>query len=89
MNSPAEWGDWLYININVVGEGFSTQLQFKKPLVDPYINSKPHSAITYSRGSAGTHSNDGGSGAFIMSSLGELFDEFLTDYLRVNEGDCQ
>ena len=42
-------------------------------------------ADTWKRGGAGTHGGDAG---FIMQSLSEKIDEFVLEYLRVNEEAC-
>ena len=66
---------YLYINVNVVGRGFSIS------------SGNRGLATTWDRGSAGTH---GGSGAnYILSSISRHMDEFLVEFLRVNEKACE
>ena len=76
---------YLYINVNVVGPAVAIDFSFKKLLHDDLsgLNGFGH---TWSRGKSGTH---GGSEEIILSSVGNLMDEFLVEYLRVNEKACE
>lgn len=77
---------YLYINVNVVGRGFSISLEFKKDVYD-LLSGNRGLATTWDRGSAGTH---GGSGAnYILSSISRHMDKFLVEFLRVNEKACE
>ena len=80
-----EWPDYLYLRTTVVGVAFSIDVQFKKPLVDPYVDAGKHFAVTWHKATTGTHSNDSG---YIISSIRESVDEFLVEYLRVNDKAC-
>ena len=62
----------------------STSLDYKKTLIDP-VSVEGGFATTWHRGSAGTH---GGDAAYIVSNVSEHLDQFLTEYLRVNEAAC-
>ncbi len=76
----------LYINVNVVGRGFSIRLEFKKDVYDP-LSGDTGVATTWNMGGAGTH---GGSEAnYILSSISRHMDEFLVEFLRVNEKACE
>ena len=73
---------YLYVNINVVGNAYSMSLSFKKLVEDPYsINLFP--ATTWRIGGTGT-----GDAAWILSHLSQMMDEFLVEYLKVNEEYC-
>ena len=74
----------LYININVTPRAFSVDVAFRKRVHDPLSNLW-NVAETWNTGITGTH---GGSGGYILQGLAELMDEFIDEYLRVNEQDC-
>lgn len=77
---------YLYINVNVVGRGFSIRLDFRKDVYDP-LSGNTGFAITWNTGGAGTH---GGSGAnYILSAISRHMDKFLVEFLRVNEKACE
>ncbi|MCY4127617.1 MAG: hypothetical protein OXG15_00085 [Gammaproteobacteria bacterium] len=76
---------YLYVNINVVGGAFNAKLSFRKPVNDPFTG-ELGTATTWTRAVTGTHGNSSG---FILSSLSELIDEFLVDFLRVNDEECR
>lgn len=76
----------LYINVNVVGQSHSIRLDFRKDVYDP-LSGNTGFAITWNTSGAGTH---GGSGAnFILSTISQYMDEFLVEFLRVNEKACE
>lgn len=76
------------VQVNVVEDAFGVQLELTKALYDKalYDSGLEFSgpAPTWSRWITGTHNYSGG-GAFILSALSQLMDEFLADYLRVNQ----
>ena len=80
-----EWPDYLYIRTTVVGPAFSIEVQFAKPLVDPYVDAGKQFATTWDTGKTGTHGNNS---EYIISSVREKVDEFLVEYLRVNDKAC-
>ena len=75
---------YLYIQVNVVGGGFSVILKYKKLVSDPLSGEEMYAA-TWDTGSTGTHSGNPG---FILSIASGLLDKFLVEYLRVNEEAC-
>ncbi len=75
----------LYINVNVAGRGFSIRLEFKKDVYDP-LSGDTGVATTWNTGGAGTH---GGNANYILSLLSQYMDEFLVEFLRVNEKACE
>lgn len=77
--------DWLYISTfgNKYGFTIVVELQSWSTLPD-YGISGP--AITWNRVAGGTH---GQSADFILSMISKLLDEFIVEYLRVNEKDCK
>ena len=76
--------DYLYINTNVVGKAFSIGVDFKQWLRKEEGWIIP--AITKNYNVTGTH---GGSSTYIMSAISGIVDEFIDDYLRVNENACK
>ena len=75
----------LYVNVNVVGRAFSWSLEFKKWVYD-FASESERSATTWDIGGTGTHGNDTG---YILSAISSVMDQFLVEYLRVNESACQ
>ena len=76
---------YLYIQVNVTRYAFNAKVNFNKHLYDP-ISKQMFTTITWSEAITGTHSQDSG---YILSHLYKLLDEFLVDYLRVNEKACE
>lgn len=74
----------LFIEVNVYSAAFSIEVAFFKRLFDPVSNQHGH-AKTVTYGATGTH---GGDGTYILQSLSKYIDQFIVDYLRVNEADC-
>ena len=78
--SPAE----LHVDVSVVGAAFGLNIEYRKSVVDKFGNG--NYAATWNNMIVGTH---GGNKNYIMSSLSEQLDKFLTEYLRVNEKTCE
>ncbi|MBT5991926.1 MAG: hypothetical protein HOG71_13835 [Bacteroidetes bacterium] len=74
---------YLYININMIGNSFKIDIDFKRQ-VDYYVDEEIYSvfAVTYSVGGSGTHS---GNKSFIVETLEEYLGIFILEYIRVNE----
>ena len=77
-------GAVLYINVGVLGPAVNLEVQYHKRLLD-LVAFEAGVAPTWRRGSLGTHGRDPG---FIVQSVSEKVDEFLVEYLRVNEEHC-
>lgn len=75
---------YLYINVNVLGRGFSMDVRYSKAVFDE-ASDDSGMAVTWQTGSLGTHGQDAG---FIVQALSQHLDRFLAEYLRVNESDC-
>ena len=75
---------YLYITTNVVGHGFSISVRYNKVLYDPLTDQRL-SATTWDTVVTGTHSGDA---SYILSSLSGRLDQFLVEFLRVNEEAC-
>ncbi len=80
-----EASHYLYININVHGGAFSLELAFKKLVRDP-ISRVTAFAVTWVVHSLGSYGNIGA--PFVLSTLSKYMDEFLAEFLRVNEKAC-
>ena len=78
-------GPYLYVNINTFSVAFSVKLEYNKLLFDAASGSA-YPATTWEVGSTGTH---GRNAEYIVSVLSGLLDQFLTEYLRVNEAACE
>lgn len=76
----------LEVNITIVGLAFGYTVQFFKGLSDP-ISKHFDWASTWMRGYTGTYGLSGGD--YILSSFSKSLDEFIVEYLRVNEKDCK
>ena len=79
-----EGDQYLYINVNVVERAFSISLRYNKQFYDP-LSDIVLEAITWTRGTTGIAGSGSG---FILSTASGLLDEFLVEYLRVNEAAC-
>ncbi len=76
---------YIYINVTVVGRAFSLSLKYDKMVRDIYTN-QLFAATTWDSGSAGTH---GGNAGYILSWVSQHMDQFLVEFLRVNEETCE
>ena len=74
----------LGVEINVVSGAFAVSMRYYKMLFDSVSGSSGF-AIAWLTGTTGTH---GSKSEFIVSSLSKSLDQFLTEYLRVNESAC-
>ncbi len=83
---PTRSALFLYVNVNVVGRAHSHSiaLEFNKRVHDP-LSGITSVATTWQTGSIGTN---GGYAGNVLSSVSEHIDEFLVEYLRVNEKAC-
>ena len=77
--------EYLYLNVNVFGKAFNVDLGFRKVVKDVMSGELNH-GTTWSTGSTGTHGRNPG---FIRSTVSEHTDEFIDEYLRVNEEACK
>ena len=75
---------YLYLNVNVFGAAFSIDLRFNKT-VDDVATDLRRQATTWQVGGTGTHGKNAG---YIRSAVSEFMDQFLVEYLRVNEEAC-
>ena len=75
----------LEVRVIVLGGAFSISMRYNKTLFDS-VSGKNSFAPTWDRSILGTHGQRGTE--YIVSGLSELLDEFLTEYLRVNEAAC-
>ena len=75
---------YLRIQAAVGKTAFSVRLEFKKWVSDP-LSGERIPAATWNTGSFGTHGGDSG---YILSTISEHLDEFLVEFLRVNEEAC-
>ena len=76
---------YIGVYVTAVRNAFSASLEFSKYLND---GSSKISwwAVTWEQAYTGTHSNDSG---YILSSISEMMESFLVEYLRVNEKACE
>ena len=80
---PGSGGAYLHIRVSVVERAFSIALEFRRWVLDP-VNDTSGSAATWHKGSIGTSID----ADHILSGVSRLLDEFLADYMRVNESHC-
>lgn len=82
----------LYVHVNSLSEGeaFSVDVEFKKRLSDwsrlpdPARSGEAGRATTWDTGSVGQGDAD-----YILSTVSQLTDRFIDEYLRVNASACQ
>ena len=75
---------FLTVTVTVVGAAFTVIVAYWKELRDSASGEIGY-ARTWYRGGAGTHGRDAG---YILSSVSQHTDEFIDEYLRVNEEAC-
>jgi len=78
--------DWTVLEtyVQIVGRAFHVNIQHRKVLRDP-PTSHLGIATTWERNTLGMH---GGDGEYVVGVVARHLDEFLDDYLRVNESAC-
>ena len=76
---------FLSVAVTVLGVAFNLNVQYFKQTVD-VASGESYASPTWGRTSTGTHSRDP---EFIVSALSGYMDQFLTEYLRVNEAACE
>ena len=74
----------LYIDVTVIASAFHIHLKYMKKLFDS-LSGERLLAVSWNTGSTGQHAGDSG---YILSSLSRYLDEFLVEFLRVNEAAC-
>ena len=77
--------EYLYVNVNVVGNAFNVSLEYKRWIEDIGHGEGAWASIWHV-GGAGTH---GSSDSYIMQIISEQIDEFILAYLEVNEQACE
>lgn len=75
---------YLYVNVNRVGNAHSIDLEFNKKVFDPRSKHSAY-ATTWSIGGTGTH---GQSSSFVISHVSEYIDTFIVEYFKANEPSC-
>ena len=75
---------FVRVYVQIVGSAFRTDLRYYK-MVKDLASSHENAATSWSTGSTGTHGRDSG---YILSTVSEHTDEFIDEYLRVNEEAC-
>ena len=86
----AEARPYLYVRVGMLisddrhGGAYTIEVSFNKHLRDGMLELEGF-ASTWNTGTYGTHSGDA---SFIMQGLSERLDEFILEYLRVNEDEC-
>ena len=79
--------EYLFASTSVVSPAFSVRLAMYRWAPD-IGNGLGGIAGVWERTVTGTHGADGQAASYILAALSELTDEFLADYLRVNEASC-
>lgn len=77
-------GSYLYVRVGVSRRAFVLDLQYRK-LVTDLASEQMFAAPTWDEQVFGTH---GGDVLTVTALLSELLDDFMADYLRVNEIAC-
>ena len=75
---------FLYVNVIIVGNAFNITAELRKVVTDQ-ASSNIGWAATWDIGFTGTHGNIAN---FIISSVAQVTDKFIDEYLRVNEAAC-
>ena len=89
---------YLSIDMRVTGGAFSITLSLHKGVYDPLFTRSVGYAPTWSNGFLGTHGaallnkyiiRDVKALRYVMSNLSEVTDDFLVEFLRVNDEACR
>ena len=82
VSTPAPY---LYVRVRVLDSAFSLNVRYVKRVLD-FASGEGDVATTWESGGLGTHD---GHPEYIVSQLSRYLDQFLTEYLRVNEDACE
>jgi len=63
----------------------TSKVEFLKPFTDQYTNQSRHTG-TWESARAGIADTNG---SMVMQAVSEMMDEFINEYLRVNEPACE
>ena len=74
----------IHVVVSIYAPAFSVIVSLER-LVEDLGYGLPGIATVWIAGKVGTH---GGDGTLILGLVSEILDEFLVNYLRVNEADC-
>ena len=79
-----EGDHFLYVKINVVERAFQVSLEFKRPVSYTLADNRTYSklGVVWNATVTGTHANDP---RYIISTLDELLERFINEYLGANE----
>ena len=80
----AEADQYLYIAVTVARRAFYASVEYRKQLPDP-LSGERMPATTWKTAGVGTHGDDSG---YILSNISQYLDQFLVEFLRVNEEAC-
>ncbi len=75
----------IFVTVHVVGVAFNIDVGLNKILVDLEFAGREGIGTTWETVFTGTHGNDSN---YILTSVSQLIDEFLDEYLRVNADAC-
>ncbi|MYE02883.1 MAG: hypothetical protein F4Y03_16720 [Alphaproteobacteria bacterium] len=75
---------YLHLIVSIVGRAFSIEITYNKVLHD-IASAETGYAITWVRSGTGTHGQDS---SYVISLVSQYTDEFIDEYLRVNDAAC-
>ena len=78
---------YLYVQVTIVGESFSNEVEFKKQVMT--LHGVSGMATTWEEGHTGRYGSASTGQDFVLSSVSKLLDKFIVEYLRANEKDCK
>ena len=84
LTSDSPSTPYLRVAVSGIGNAFSIRIRLNKPVFDS-ASGLSFSTPTWLTGTTGTH---GRNGQFVRGAVAELMDEFIDEYLRVNEAAC-
>jgi hypothetical protein len=78
-------GQTLYINVTLVRQAFSINLDFQRDVSWTLPDGTVNDSVTTTWTSSGTTGLHGSSSGYVMDALNEQLDEFLNAYLKANQ----
>ncbi len=75
----------LAVNVGIIKQAFSIELNLVQSLWNPITESYGF-AITWNSGNHGAH---GYEGTYVLQIVGQYIDQFIDEYLAVNESACE
>ena len=85
MSLPPKVNGFLQVSVTLTTASLGMSMRFEKVMTDEASGYVGWTPTGWRRGLLGGHAHDG---YYVLSGIAPAIDEFIDDYLRVNESAC-